>query len=230
VAHAFTYGQPSLARVLEQWFSAGIRRVVVLPLYPQFSWTTTGSVMDQLERHRPRWPEMQLALIHDYVDDPDYQQALAESVNAFWQQQGQAERLLMSFHGVPERYIRKGDPYQQQCLYTAKSLAQALALDENRYAASFQSRFGKAEWIKPYTLDVLKQWAAEGVKTVDVVCPSFSADCLETLEEITVECAEVFRQAGGERLRLIPCLNDNASHIRMMRSIALSAASKLPRH
>lgn len=226
VTHAFTYGQPSLARVLEAWYADGIRNVVVLPLYPQFSWTTTGSIMDQVSEQRPRWQDMQLTLVHDYADDAAYQQALAGSVQSFWQREGRAERLLMSFHGVPERYIRKGDPYQQQCVYTAKRLAQSLGLDERHYQASFQSRFGKAEWIKPYTVDVLREWAKEGVKTVDVVCPSFSADCLETLEEIAVECAEIFREAGGERLRLIPCLNDSESHIRMMQSVALPMMGK----
>ena len=195
VAYAFTYGQPSLARVLEGWYAEGIREVVLLPLYPQFSWTTTGSVIDQVEQQRLRWQGMQLALVNDYADDATYQQALMESVQAFWQQEGRSERLLMSFHGVPERYIRKGDPYQQQCLYTANQLAQALGLDDEFWQASFQSRFGKAEWIKPYTVDVLREWAQTGVKTVDVVCPSFSVDCLETLEEIAVECADIFCEA-----------------------------------
>ncbi|TNF33552.1 MAG: ferrochelatase [Gammaproteobacteria bacterium] len=225
VAHAFTYGQPSLARVLEGFYASGIRKVLVLPLYPQFSWTTTGSVLDQLEVQQTRWPDMRIDCVKDYADVPAYQSALLASVQAFWQQHGQADRLLMSFHGVPERYISKGDPYQQQCLFTAKCLGQALGLQEPQYRAAFQSRFGKAEWIKPYTVEVLKQWAAEGVKTVDVVCPSFSADCLETLEEIAVECAELFCEAGGERLRLIPCLNDSVNHISMMQTIVME---KLP--
>lgn len=226
VAYAFTYGQPSLARVLEGWYAEGIREVVVMPLYPQFSWTTTGSVMDQLDAQRPRWQGMQLTLVNDYADDATYQQALTESVQTFWQREGRSEQLLMSFHGVPERYIRNGDPYQQQCLHTATQLAASLGLDDAHYRASFQSRFGKAEWIKPYTVDVLREWAQSGVKTVDVVCPSFSVDCLETLEEIAVECAEIFCEAGGERLRLIPCLNDADSHIRMMHSIVSSITNK----
>ncbi len=219
VAHAFTYGRPSLARVIEGWHAAGIRRATVLPLYPQFSWTTTGSVIDQLGVLRPRWPDMQIDLVERYAEHPTYLDALAQSVRAFWQANGPAERLLVSFHGVPQRYVERGDPYQRECLQTASALAARLGCAPGTSLAAFQSRFGRAEWIKPYTVEVLREWAAAGVKTVDVVCPSFAADCLETLEEIAVECAGIFRAAGGERLRLVPCLNDDPAHVRMMHAI-----------
>lgn len=223
VAYAFVYGSPSIAETLQRWQAEGLTRVRILPLYPQFSWTTTGSVLDQLAGIRRQFPALQCEVIESYADNGDYLDALAGSVRHFWREKGdEPERLLMSFHGIPKRYVEQGDPYQAQCLQTASALAARLGRDASGCAASFQSRFGFAEWVKPYTIDTLREWGRAGVKTVDVVCPSFSADCLETLEEITLECGTAFREAGGERLRLVPCLNDDAAHIRMMKNLVLA--------
>jgi ferrochelatase len=162
----------------------------------------------------PHLPEMRW--IRDFHDVPAYIDALAHSVEKQWQQSGQSEKLMMSFHGVPERYTRKGDPYEHQCRKTAALLAERLALQPEQWQCTFQSRFGREEWVKPYTDFTLKQWGKEGIKSVDVICPAFSADCLETLEEIQVENKEYFVEAGGEVFNYIHALNDNPDHIEML--------------
>lgn len=204
---AMTYGQPSLARVWDELAAQGVTEVLILPLYPQYSSTTTASVWDawgRVQASRPQVPALQF--VADYHAEPAYIAALAHSVRAHWQQHGQGH-LLMSFHGIPERYAQQGDPYPQQCGQTASLLAQALELPANDWSMSFQSRFGREPWLQPYTDVTLGQLPAQGKRRVDVICPGFAADCLETLEEIAIGGAELFHAAGGETYHYIPALN-----------------------
>ncbi len=212
VALGMTYGKPSLKDALAELRAAGCTDITCLPLYPQYSGSTTGASLDALyaavagERVVPA-----LRTVNTYATEPAYIDALAASVREAWTD-GEPEVLLLSFHGIPKRYVEAGDPYLAECQQTAAALRAALGLDEHRCRMSFQSRFGPDTWLGPPTDDTLEGLAKEGVKTVDVLCPGFSADCLETLEEIAMEGAEIFREAGGERLRAIPCLNDRVDH------------------
>jgi ferrochelatase len=220
VHHAMTYSGPSLADKINELEHSGVEHMLVLPLYPQYSATTTGGIYDQLSQlNSQRRNIPQVHILKQYFDHPLYIEALANSVKTQWQQTAQPDRLLMSFHSIPQAYADAGDPYYQQCLATAELLADALQLQEGQWAISFQSRLGYAKWLSPYTFEVLQQWGAEGIKHVDVVCPAFSADCLETLEEIQIENRDLFIEAGGERFNLIPCLNDQPMHIEMMASL-----------
>jgi ferrochelatase len=219
---AMRYGNPSVASGLERLRQTNARRLIILPLYPQYSATTTGSAFDAVAETLRRWrwiPE--LHLINDYHDNPAYIDALADSVQGFWADHGEPERLLLSFHGIPQEYAEGGDPYPEQCRTTSRLLAKKLGLDESRWALSFQSRFGRQEWIQPYTDQTLQSWGAEGVAGVHVICPGFSADCLETLEEIAVENRESFQDAGGSEFRYIPALNDHPTHIRALAGLIL---------
>lgn len=221
VSLAMRYGEPSVASGLDTLREAGARRVLVLPLYPQYAAATTASVFDAVFAHlrRLRWvPE--LRTIADYHAEPAYIEALAQSLEAHWNAHGRAERLLLSFHGIPRDYFLAGDPYHCQCQATARLLAERLALRPQDYAVAFQSRFGPRQWLEPYTDRTLTTWAAEGVSTVDVACPGFAVDCLETLEEIALRNAEDFRRAGGSELRYVPALNDAASHVSALAGIA----------
>ncbi len=223
VVLAMRYGSPSIARGLEMLREANARRVLILPLYPQYSATTTASTFDQVSRTLQGWrwiPE--LRFINHYFDNERYIAALAESVRSARQEKGHAERLLISFHGIPQSYADGGDPYPQECRITAAKLAQALGLGEKEWAITFQSRLGRQEWIKPYTDETLKQWGQEGVKSVQVICPGFSADCLETLEEIGQENRDYFLASGGESYHYIPALNDASSHIELLAELILS--------
>ena len=214
---AMRYGNPSILQGLRNLRSKGARRLLVLPLYPQYSAATTATTYDavSLEMKRWRWiPEIRY--INQYHDEPDYINALANTVKAHWAEHGQQEKLMMSFHGLPKRNLELGDPYHCQCHKTGRLLAEALGLTSEQWLVTFQSRFGKAEWLKPYTDKTLEKMAKDGVKSVDVVCPGFSADCLETLEEIAVENREVFIEAGGESYSYIPALNDDADHIQVL--------------
>lgn len=214
---AMTYGNPSIASGLQRLKQQGIERILILPMYPQYSSSTTAAIYDKIAmilKDEPLIPETRW--INQYYDQPSYISALAESVKQQWQESGQSEKLLMSFHGVPERYTAKGDPYEHQCRATAKLLAEALALKPEQWQCCFQSRFGREEWVKPYTDHTLTQWGKDGVKSVDIISPAFSADCLETLEEIQVENREYFLAAGGEIYNYIPALNDNKDHIEML--------------
>ncbi len=213
VRHAMRYGQPAIAAQLKALQAEGVDRVLVLPLYPQYSGTTTASVSDDVCAYALRTRRLpELRFVNSYHDHPDYIGALAQSVRAHWQREGgPAEQLVMSFHGIPERAVRLGDPYQQECLATAALLAQELGLAPERYRVTFQSRFGKAKWLEPYTEPTLIEMAKGGTRSVDVMCPGFTSDCLETLEEINQEAREAFLHAGGQEFRYIPCLNaDNA--------------------
>jgi len=212
------YGQPSVAEGLAKLRQAGVRRVLVLPLYPQYSATSTGAVFDAVtnELQRVRWiPE--LRFINDYHAEPALITALASSIKEYWAEQGRSsEKLLMSFHGLPKAMMMAGDPYSCECYVTARLLAEALELKDDEWQLTFQSRLGKAEWLKPYTDATLKQWAEQGVSSVDVVCPGFAADCLETLEEMAMQNRDLFLENGGSQYRYIEALNDRPDHIEMM--------------
>ena len=224
---AMRYGNPSYPSVLRLLRDAGVDRLVVLPLYPQYAVTTTATSYKHLKntlRELDYSPAVEF--IGYYPDHPAYIDALAESIREHWQQ-GQ-RHLLMSFHGLPQANVDRGDPYQQQCEKTAQLLAAKLELGADDWSIGYQSRFGKQAWIQPYTSDVLHQLVERGVKAVDVVCPGFSADCLETLDEIEVEYSNEFLQLGGEQFSYIHALNDRDSHIEMMQSLVqpyLSAGS-----
>jgi len=224
---AMRYGNPSYPSVLRLLRDAGVDKLVVLPLYPQYSVTTTATSYKHLKNTlRDLNYSPTVEFIGYYPDHPAYIDALAESIREHWQQ-GQ-RHLLMSFHGLPQANVDRGDPYQQQCEKTAQLLAAKLDLDATDWSIGYQSRFGKQTWIQPYTSDVLQQLVERGVKAVDVVCPGFSADCLETLDEIEVEYRNEFLHLGGEQFSYIHALNDRDSHIAMMQKLVqpyLSAGS-----
>lgn len=214
VRYAMRYGHPSIASQLDALKAEGATRVLVLPAYPQYSGTTTASVIDAVAHWSTRVRALpELRFVNRYHDDPGYISALAQRVRAHWQAQGRGERLVMSFHGVPERTLHLGDPYHCECLKTARLLAQELGLGAQEYRVTFQSRFGKAKWLEPYTEPTLVALAREGVQRVDVICPGFTSDCLETLEEIAQEARAAFLQAGGRDFHYIPCLNDSEAWI-----------------
>lgn len=222
VAWAMRYGQPSVASVLDRLQQEGAERIVIVPLYPQFSGSTTASTQDAVHmwwRNYPEGPE--IVEVHDYHDDAGYIGALAQSIRDHWMSQGRAEKLLMSFHGIPKRQVERGDPYADQCRRTAELLAAELNLAPNEWLYTFQSRFGRAEWLQPYTQPTLEQLAREGMRTVDVLCPGFASDCLETIEEIGMECREAFLANGGREFRYIPCLNERPDWIAALTDIAL---------
>ncbi len=220
VTYAMRYGNPSIPSVLEKMKAEGCDRVLVVPAYPQYSGTTTASVFDALFdaltkiRNTP-----ELRLIKHYHDDDAYIDALAETVRAHWAEHGRPDKLVMSFHGVPKRTLLLGDPYHCECHKTARLLATKLGLAPSEYLVTFQSRFGKAEWLQPYTAPTLEQLAKEGVGRVDVMCPGFTSDCLETLEEISMEAREDFLAAGGKAFHYIPCLNESPRWIAAMASL-----------
>lgn len=220
VLPVMTYGNPSMLETLNDLSRRSFEHIVVLPLFPQYSATSTGAVFDVASR----WMQTQrnlpsLAVIKDYFNHPLYIEALAESVRRYQLSHGVPEKLLMSFHGIPQPYADRGDPYPERCHVTAQLLAQKLGLSSEQWAISFQSRFGRQEWVKPYTNQLLSEWAKTGVKSVQVISPAFSADCLETLEELAVENREVFLQAGGQSYDYIPALNVDDLHIDMMANL-----------
>lgn len=219
---AMSYGSPSIPDALERLREKNVRRLVVLPLYPQYSATTTGTVFDAVTRalSQQRWvPE--LRFINQYYDRPALTDALAESVRAHWQANGRSEKLLFSFHGIPQRYFRAGDPYHCQCQKTARQVADALALKPDEWFVSFQSRVGREPWLMPYTDYTLEDWGAEKLSSVDVICPGFAVDCLETLEEIALQNRDLFVEAGGGTLRYIPALNDTDAHIDVLSELII---------
>ncbi|WP_395027750.1 ferrochelatase [Comamonas odontotermitis] len=221
VRPAMRYGNPSIASQLDAFMAEGVSRVLVLPLYPQYSATTTASVIDAVgawSRSVRALPE--LRFVNDYHRHPGYIAALAASVRKHWQQEGRAEKLVLSFHGIPERNVRLGDPYERQSRETATLLAAALGLREGEYMVTFQSRFGKAKWLEPYTEPSLIALAQQGTRHVQVMCPGFAADCLETLEEINQEVRKAFMHAGGKRFDYIPCLNDQPTWITALSELA----------
>jgi len=214
IAMAMRYGHPSIPHTLEQLADGGVTRIIVLPLYPQYSCSTTASVYDAVSDTLRNWRNLPaIHIMRDYHLAEGYLNALAASVRHHWAQHGRAEKLIVSFHGTPQRYADQGDPYRLQCERTAKALAQRLELTPEQWVLSFQSRFGRAPWLRPYTDETLRSLAQQGTQHVDVVCPGFSVDCLETLEEIAEENADIFRSAGGQGFAYIPCLNDRADHV-----------------
>ena len=223
VRHAMRYGQPSVAGALDALRAEGVERVLVLPLYPQYAAATTASVGDAVAdwmKRRRNLPE--LRFVKHWHDDPGYIGALARRVGDHWMTHGRPDRLVLSFHGLPKRSLTLGDPYHCECLKTGRLLAERLKLREENVVVTFQSRFGKAEWLKPYTEPTLIALAKEGVARVDVFCPGFFADCLETLEEIDLEARAAFLAAGGKEFGYIPCLNDQHEGIAALAAIALS--------
>jgi protoporphyrin/coproporphyrin ferrochelatase len=219
---AMRYGNPSIRSALRELAGLGCRRVVALPLYPQYAAVTTGSTFDAIAAELAGWrwvPE--LRTIHSYHDEPAYVEALAASLREAWAAAPPAEKLLFSFHGIPKRYFLAGDPYFCQCQKTARLVAERLGLPRERYEVTFQSLFGREEWLRPYTEQTLRALAAAGTRSLDVICPGFSADCLETLEEIDGLNREIFLHAGGERYRYIPALNDRPDHLRLLADLVV---------
>ncbi len=221
VDFAMRYGEPSIDSAVQGLLDRGATKLLVLPLYPQYSGATTGSTFDALAADftRRRWlPD--LRFVANYHDHPAYIDALAQSIRVHREQHGDAEKLLFSYHGEPQSYLDKGDPYFCHCHKTTRLVAERLGLQEDAYLTTFQSRFGREPWLQPYTDDTLKNLADQGVHSVQVVCPGFAADCLETLEEIAVENRGYFLAAGGERFEYIACLNSSATHIEALTAIA----------
>ena len=208
VRQAMRYGNPSIASVMDELRAEGATRVLLIPAYPQYAAATTASISDKVLQWATKARRMpELRFVGEYHDDPGYIAALASRLRAHWAEHGRGDKLVLSFHGVPERSLHLGDPYHCQCHKTARLLAEALGLSRDQLVVTFQSRFGKAKWLEPYTEPTLEKLAAEGVKRVDVMCPGFVADCLETLEEIAQEAREAFLAAGGERFDYVSCLN-----------------------
>lgn len=212
VALGMRYGRPSIAQALDDLVATDT--LIVLPLYPQFSNATTASTRDALIHalnHQAHAPTIRF--IEQYADNPAYLNACAAQIRNFWAQRGAGEKLILSFHGLPKESIGQGDPYARQCRESAGEIARILGLRWDQWCLTFQSRFGPKEWLTPYTGETLRKLPETGIRSVDVFCPGFSADCLETLEEIEQENQAVFRAAGGETFRYIPALNDNVDHV-----------------
>jgi len=220
VSLGMRYGSPSIASGLKQLQKDNVNNIIVLPLYPQYSATTTASTYDAIAQALKSWRYLPgIHFINHYHDNLLYIQALADSIRTCWNAKPQPDKLLMSFHGLPKSYLKAGDPYFCECQKTARLLAEELNLNHDEWAISFQSRVGVEEWLTPYTEKTLEEWGQQGIKSVDVVCPGFSADCLETLEEIDMQNRDVFLNAGGESYHYIPALNDSEKHIEMMLSL-----------
>ena len=221
VVPAMRYGNPSIPDVLAKLATQNVTRVLFLPLYPQYAASTTATALDAALTHLARQRNLpEIRMVRAYADDAGYIGALAQSVRDHWTRHGRGERLLMSFHGVPRYTLDKGDPYHCECLKTGRLLAEALDLGERDYVISFQSRFGKAEWLQPYTAPTVQKLAKEGIRRLDVICPGFVADCLETLEEIAMEVRHDFLAAGGKEFQYIPCLNERPDWIAGLADIA----------
>ena len=224
VALGMSYGKPSLQSALDKLLDGGARRIVVLPLYPQYSSTTTASVkdaVDQLLSNSHSSPD--LHFVSNYHDAPGYIAALANSIREYWERNGRGDKLLMSFHGVPQQTVQDGDPYHDQCLETASLLAAALDLNGDDGIVTFQSRLGRGEWLRPYTDETITALGSSGLQNLDIVCPGFAADCLETLEEIAMQNSETFKAAGGEALNYIPALNARDDHVAFLAQLAAGA-------
>lgn len=222
VALAMRYGNPSIESALAEFREHGVRRMLVLPLYPQYSGSTVASVFDEVTHQmtRIRWiPETRF--INQYYDDPGYIHSLAASVRDSWREHGRSQKLVMSFHGIPQRYRTNGDPYFCQCQATARLLADTLELSVEDYMVVFQSRFGREPWLQPYCDKTMEKLPGQGVESVDVICPGFSADCLETIEEINEENREIFMHAGGKGFHYIPALNDRDDHMQGLTSLLM---------
>ena len=221
VALGMDYGNPSIASAGLELRDAGVGNVLVLPLYPQFSSATTASIFDQVARALQRCPAHPgIRFIRSYCDHPRYIGALANSVREHWAREGERGHLVMSYHGIPKRYAQQGDPYPRECETTSRLVAQALSLEPSEWTMTYQSRFGREEWLQPYTDKTLMRWAKSGEqRSVDIMSPAFAADCLETLEELREENRDNFEKAGGERYTYIPALNDRDDHIELLATL-----------
>lgn len=220
VCEAMTYGEPSLSRTFQELQGQGVEEFLVLPMYPQYSGSTTGAIYDQLSviiQQSRNIPD--ICVIKSFHDHPDYIDCLAQSIRDSWEHHGRHEKLLMSFHGIPQEYVDKGDPYYQHCLETAEAVANKLALQQGDWAMSFQSRFGPKKWLQPYTDEQLKAWAAAGVESIDIISPAFTVDCLETLEELNISYRELFLSHGGQHYQYVSCLNDQPQFIKALSSM-----------
>ena len=220
VVLAMRYGRPSIASGLDQLRQAGINRIIILPLYPQYSATTVGTIFDDLFDTLKTWrwvPEIRT--INQYYMHPLYIKGIADSIRNFWQTNGRSQRLIYSFHGIPKAYAEKGDPYPEQCQTTAKWVSKQLNLDDDAWQVTFQSRFGPEEWLQPYSDETLIAWGKGGGESVDTVCPGFAADCLETLEEMAQENRHFFLEAGGKSYQYIPALNDDPAHVALLAAL-----------
>lgn len=223
VAMAMRYGEPNLAKVIKALQEQGCERILLVPMYPQYAASTTATLFDKVAdvsktiRNQPDY-----RFIKRFAEHPDYIHSLASKVMALWEEQGLPDRLLLSFHGLPQKSIDLGDPYQEDCKKTAACLQAYLSQYQVSIDVSFQSRFGNAKWISPATQSTLESYPSQGIKRVDVMCPGFVADCLETLEEIQIGCARAFKAKGGERFRYIPCLNDDPLWIKALATIVKS--------
>ena len=220
IVPAMTYGNPGIQSLLTELSQNPQDHIVLFPLFPQYSATSSAPLYDAFAKWIPKQRNLPgLSIIRDYYQHPLYIQALAQSVRDFRAEHGVSEKLLMSFHGIPQPYADKGDPYADRCRITGQLVAAELGLAEDEWAISFQSRFGKQEWVKPYTDALLAEWAAQGVKSVQIMSPAFSADCLETLEELAIQNAELFLSQGGERYHYIPALNSRGDHLQLLNTL-----------
>jgi ferrochelatase len=224
VALAMTYGEPSVTATVESLMAQGLRRLLVLPLFPQYSATSTGAALDAVTRSMQtlRWPPA-LRTVNDYHADAGYLAALVDSVQSHWARHGRGDKLLLSFHGIPEKYAAAGDPYPQQCRETARRLGDALGMGDGELLMTFQSRLGRQPWLRPYTDETVEQLARQDVQTLDVLCPGFSVDCLETLEEVALRYRTTFLTNGGKQFRYIPALNAGRAHASMLSDIVMHA-------
>jgi ferrochelatase len=217
---AMTYGNPSIATVIKKLAEQNVKRLLVLPLYPQYCSSTTGSVFDRTSKVLRRWrwlPETRF--INDYYADPGYIAALTRQIEDHWASAGERTHLLLSYHGIPAVYVKEGDPYQRQAETTTRLIVERLGLGVGEYSHCYQSRFGPVLWLQPYTEDTLKELAKRGVRKLTVISPSFAVDCLETIEEVAMEYREQFMDLGGEYFGLVPCLNDSEEHARLLGSL-----------
>ena len=220
IVPAMTYGNPGIQSLLTELSQNPQDHIVLFPLFPQYSATSSAPLYDAFAKWIPKQRNLPgLSIIRDYYQHPLYIQALAQSVRDFRAEHGVTEKLLMSFHGIPQPYADKGDPYADRCRITGQLVATELGLVEDEWAISFQSRFGKQEWVKPYTDALLTEWAEQGVKSVQIMSPAFSADCLETLEELAIQNAELFLSQGGERYQYIPALNSRGDHLQLLNTL-----------
>lgn len=229
VALGMSYGNPSIGSALDELHAKGARRLLVLPLYPQYSGTTTGSVFDAVTSalSERRWvPEFRF--INHYHDRDSYVDALAASIREHWDAHGRGDKLMFSFHGVPKQTLLDGDPYHCHCLKTARLVTDRLGIGKDEWVLSFQSRVGRAEWLRPYTDETIEELGKEGLGRLDVVCPGFSVDCLETLEEIAMQNAELFEESGGGELTYIPSLNAREDHVELLAGLAADHARGWP--
>jgi len=222
VDYAMRYGAPAIDTVLAKLKAAGCERILVLPLYPQYAASTTATALDRVAAFLARTRNVpELRTVKHFHDHPAYIGALGTSVREYWREHGRPDKLVMSFHGLPRYTLDRGDPYHCECQKTARLLAEDLELEHSKWTISYQSRFGRAEWLKPYTRPTLEQLAKQGAQRVDVICPGFVSDCLETLEEINMECRAAFLATGGKEFHYIPCLNERDDWIKALVTIAL---------